>query len=106
MSFRSKTTLEAWVEEFRALGHPGASTIRVMSQDGTDGSDTGLVGFRLPGSPTEIYIEPLDHDGPTWAVTFEPREEPVTVEASLVRVMATEMNTLAALCEFLQRKSG
>lgn len=105
MSFHSKSTLEEWVEEFRGLGFRTESTIRVMAQDGDDGDDTGLVGFRMPGSPTEIYIQPVDQESAAWAVTFEPREDTVTLPAGMVQMLSDEMTVLSALCLFLQDKS-
>ncbi|WP_169581948.1 MULTISPECIES: hypothetical protein [Microbacterium] len=105
MSFHDKSLLEEWVEEFRGLGYRSASTIRVMAQDGGDGDDTGLVGFRLPGAPTEIYLQPADHDSAAWVVTFEPREDTVTLPAGTVQMLSDEMTVLAALCSFLQGKS-
>lgn len=102
---RSRSTLEHWVEEFRTLHLPGDAVVRVMIQDGADGADTGLVGYRMPNSPTEIYIQPLLPGGAEWGITFEPRDESVTLPAPDVKELATELDTLAALCAFLQAKS-
>lgn len=104
--FRTIATLQSWVDEF-AQGSPSAlAAIRVIPQDGTDGEDAGLVAVRLLDSPTEIYIEPPSRaTGPEWAVTFEPREQPVTLGARAVASMAEEVAVLAALCTFLQEKS-
>lgn len=102
---RTQSTLEGWVEEFRVLHLPGDATLRVMTQDGADGADTGLVGYRMPNSPTEIYVQPLVPGGAEWGVTFEPRDESVTLPAAAVKALATDMETLAALCTFLQAKS-
>ena len=106
MPFRSMATLQSWVEEFERLGFPTKGSIRVMRQDGEDGADEGLVAMRLPGSPTEIYIEPPGPGERDWKITFEPREEYVTLGAAAVQTMARELATLSALCSFLQEKSN
>lgn len=105
MPFRSIETLESWVAEFEKQNSAGASVIRVIPQDGGGGADTGLVGMRLPNSPTEIYIEPPTQRGEEWTVTFEPREDYVRLGAVAVQMIAVEMTKLARLCEFLQQKS-
>ena len=105
MPFRTIETLESWVAEFEQQDSAGASDIRVIPQDGDGGADTGLVGMRLPNSPTEIYIEPPTQPGEEWTVTFEPRENPVRLGAVAVQMIAVEMTTLARLCAFLQQKS-
>ena len=106
MPFRTIATLQSWVEEFTTLGHSSLSSIRVIPQDGEQGADTGLVAVRIPDSPTEIVIEPPSPaTGPEWSITFEPRDEPVTLGASAVARMAAEVSALAELCAFMQRKS-
>lgn len=97
--------LQSWVDEFVAQGNADAGSVRVMPQDGDEGADTGLVGFRLPNSPAEIYIQPPDGDAAEWTVMFEPREEPVRLPSSQVSLIADGVATLASLCAFLQRKS-
>ena len=44
MPFRSLSTLESWLDEFRSLGYPLEGSVKVMGQDGEDGANTGLVG--------------------------------------------------------------
>jgi hypothetical protein len=105
MPFRTIETLESWVAEFEQQNSAGASHIRVIPQDGDGGADTGLVGMRLPNSPTEIYIEPPTRPGEEWTVTFEPREDYVRLGAVAVQAIAVEMTKLARLCAFLQQKS-
>lgn len=78
----------------------------MIPQDGSDGNDTGLVAVRLQDSPTDIYIEPPSPaSGPEWTITFEPREQPVTLGARAVARMSEGVAVLAALCTFLQEKS-
>ncbi len=103
--YRTIETLQSWVEEFVAQQGVGAGAIRVIPQDGDDGADTGLVAMRLLNSPTEIYLEPPHGSVDEWTITFEPREEPVTLGSSAVSAMATEIARLAALCAYLQQRS-
>ena len=106
MPFRTMATLQSWVDEFETRGHSPLSAVRVIPQDGADGADTGLVAVRIPDSPTEIYIEPPSPEtGPEWSITFEPREQPVTLGARAVGRIAEEVALLAELCTFLQEKS-
>lgn len=106
MPFRSIATLQSWVDEFAQRSYDAGAAIRVIPQDGSDGGDTGLVAVRLQDSPTEIYIEPPSTvSGPEWTITFEPREQPVTLGAHAVARIAEEVAVLAALCTFLQEKS-
>lgn len=106
MPFRSQRTLEGWLEEFRALGHPIAGTVKVMGQDGDDGADTGLVGVRFANASTITYIQPEAPYSVKWVVTMEPREEPVTLDAASLRELVAEVTVVAALCEFLEARSA
>lgn len=106
MPFRTIAILQSWVDEFNRRDHAPLSSIRVIPQDGSEGADTGLVAVRIPNSPTEIYIEPPSSGGAVeWSITFEPREEPVTLGASAVDQIAQQVTALAELCRFLQTKS-
>jgi hypothetical protein len=106
MPFRTIATLQSWVDEFNQREHPGVNAIRVIPQDGAEGADTGLVAVRIPDSPTEIVIEPPSPAAASeWSITFEPREQSVTLGASAVARMAEEVAALAELCTFLQKKS-
>lgn len=105
MPFRSKVTLESWLEEFRTLGLPIAGGIRVIGQDGDEGANTGLVAVRLLNASTETYIEPVVQGDIRWVVTMEPREDAVVLDAAGVQSLSEELATVSALCAFLQRKS-
>ena len=106
MPFRTLATLQSWVDEFEQNNPTGASSIRVIPQDGSEGADTGLVAVRVPDSPTEIYIEPPSpQTGAEWTITFEAREQPVTLGSHAVERIGEEVALLAARCRFLQAKS-
>jgi hypothetical protein len=106
MPFRSLRTIEAWLEEFRATGHPVGDGIKVMTQDGADGANTGLVGVRLVNASTSMYIQPAEPGAVTWVVTMEPRESPITLDAEGVRALAQELAVVSELCRFLESKSA
>lgn len=106
MPFRTRATLQSWVEEFNRQEHAGYHSVRVLPQDGAEGADTGLIAVRIPDSPTEIVIEPPSSTtGSEWSITFEPREQSVTLGATAVARIAEEVAMLAELCTFLQKKS-
>jgi hypothetical protein len=104
MPFRSKATLENWLEEFRSTGLdvPGS----VALQDGADGHDTGLVVLQLSDAGTYTYMQPVALHDARWAVTFEPRESSVSLSPKEVDAMGRELRAVAALCEFLEAKSA
>ncbi|WP_243077337.1 hypothetical protein [Microbacterium sp. SS28] len=93
------------MDEFRALGYPIASSLRVIAQDGHDGADTGLVAVRLLESSTEVYIQPTPPGSAAWSATFEARDEDVTFRASEIMSLAGELSMLSSLCVFLEAKS-
>jgi hypothetical protein len=106
MPYRTLATLQSWVDEFALRGDSGLGSIRAIPQDGSGGADTGLVAVQLPNSPTVIYLEPPARgSGRPWSITFEPREQCVTLAADAIAKMADELGALAALCVFLQEKS-
>lgn len=105
MPFRNAQTLQAWVDEFQELGYPSAGTLRVITQDGAAGADTGLIAVHLGDAETSIYIQPESHDSDLWKVTLEARDEAVTVGPAALFRLAGELTSISALCAFLQAKS-
>ena len=104
MPFRSKHTLEAWLEEFRTT-REGGSMIKVLLQDGVDGADTGLVVVPLRNDSLEIYMQPVAPDDPRWAVSLEPRDLAAELSAAELHALAAELLVAASLCQFLEEKS-
>lgn len=106
MPFRTMTTLQTWVDEFRALGYDDAEILRVIPQDSYDGADTGLIAAQLRSVSTTFYVAPgPEKDSTEWAVTFEPRENAAPLGAGRVMALSGELATLAALCSFLQARA-
>jgi len=107
MPFRTISTLQTWIDDFRALGYDDADILRVIPQDVDDGeADSGLIAARLRSVSTTFYVAPGPEAGATdWAVTFEPRENAAPLPAGRVLALAGELAMLAALCSFLQARS-
>lgn len=104
MPFRSKATLEQWLDEFRSVRKDG-ELIHVLIQDGDDGADTGLVIVPLVNVSTEIVMEPAAVGEQHWLIRFEPRAKPFELTSIKLHGLAAELAAAAALCEFLERKS-
>ena len=106
MPFRTMTTLQSWVEDFRALGYDDAGTLRVIPQDADGDSDTGLIAAQLRSVSTTFYVSPSNEVGsPGWTVTFEPRENAAPLGSARVLALSGELAMLSTLCAFLQARS-
>ena len=107
MPFRTMTTLQSWIDDFRALGYDDAGILRVIPQDGEDESDTGLIAARLKSVSTTFYIAPETEPGATgWAVTFEPRENAAPLGSARVLALSGELAMLSVLCTFLEARAA
>lgn len=106
MVARSVAVLEEWIAEFRARGYSIPGTVRVIPQDSPDGEDTGLVSASLATVDTVLYVQPVEVGSREWCVTFEPREDPVSLDPATVTSLASELTVLAALCAFLEAKAA
>ncbi|MFE5409507.1 hypothetical protein [Microbacterium sp. NPDC056569] len=105
MAFRSRSTLQSWLDEFALLGYEFGGDARVLQQDGAEGADTGLVVVELADAATVITIQPETRNAVRWMVTVEAREAAVTVTAPALLNLAAALSVVAALCAFLQAKS-
>jgi hypothetical protein len=106
MPFRSRATLDDWIDEFRALGYPIAGELRVIEQDGGEGANTGLVVVELRNTPTSVFIQPVVQGSSHWTVSFEPREDTVELDPPGVAALSAELAVVSALCAFLQAKAA
>lgn len=104
MPFRSKGTLERWLEEFQTARGAG-DLIRVIHQDGDDGADTGLVTVPLRDSTASIFMEPLEIGNPQWRITIEPQPDLTVMTSHEVNAFAMELLVAAELCAFLEARS-
>ncbi len=104
MPFRSKRTLETWVDEFRTTREGGA-LITVLVQDGAGGADTGLVIVPLRIGSTEVYMQPVSIGDARWSVSFGARADEFELTAAELHALAAELLVAASLCQFLQEKS-
>lgn len=105
MSIRDRETLQVWLDDFARQGYPIAGSLRVITQDGADDADTGLVAVRLEGAPTAIYIEPASQGSSHWVATLDARDESVTLDAAQLLRLSGELAMVSALCGFLQERA-
>lgn len=104
MNFRSKATLEKWVEDFRAAREAG-DLVRVIIQDGSDGSDTGLVIVPVKNSSVSIFMQPIRIGDERWSVTLEPNDENTVLDSHQLHALASELAVAAELCSYLEARS-
>lgn len=104
MSFRSKETLESWLEEFRSAREAG-DLIRVIIQDGSDGSDTGLVIVPVKNSSVSIFMQPIQVGEARWNITLEPSKEDTILNSHQLHSLASELAVAAELCSYLEARS-
>jgi hypothetical protein len=104
MPFRSKETLERWLEEFHAQRGAG-DLIRVAVQDGTGGADTGLVVVPLEHATVSVFMEPVDIGEAQWRITIEPQPDTTILSSHQLHAMAVELQVAAELCAFLEARS-
>ena len=104
MPFRSRETLERWVEEFHAARRAG-DLIKVVVQDGNDGADTGLVVVPLENATVTIFMEPVELGAATWRVTIEPQPDTTILNSHQLHAMAVELSVAAELCAYLEARS-
>lgn len=104
MPFRSKETLERWLEEFSpslVAGQPA----RVVVHDGPIGADTGLVVVPLLNATTSVHVTPVAPGGARYQVTIEPQLDETVLSGQKLRELAAELLVAAELCEYLEVRS-
>lgn len=106
MPFRDTETLQSWLREFTAQGHPEVRALKALRQDVEDESEAGLVRVQLANATTITYLEPAAPGAVDWVVTLEPREEVVVLDAHGLQKLSVELATVSALCTFLRDKSA
>ncbi|MGP3535669.1 hypothetical protein ACTU3I_12805 [Microbacterium sp. RD1] len=105
MAFLNMATLEEWVGDFRRSGREIPGTVNVITQDGADGADTGLVSASLASVSTVLFIEPREVGAAQWRITFEPRDTSASMDADTVRSLADELLLMADLCSYLEDRA-
>lgn len=103
MPYRTHALLQSWLDEFRAQ----SSDIQghVALQDGSDGSDTGLVIVRLQNATTGMFMQPVAPHDAHWEITLEARLSDLVISAEQLDDLAAELRRAAELCRFLEAKS-
>lgn len=104
MPFRSKETLERWLGEFTSQRGAG-ELIKVVVQDGPEGSDTGLVIVPLRDSTASIFMEPVAPGEARWRITIEPQADLTVLTSHEVNAFAIELLVAAELCAYLEARS-
>lgn len=104
MPFRSKATLEGWLEEFRTT-REGGLLINVAIQDGGEGADTGLVLVPLKNAAIDIYMQPVSVGDEQWAISFDAHPKSFGLSPEQLHGLAAELALAASLCQFLREKS-
>jgi hypothetical protein len=102
--FRSRATLESWLEEFRTTREGGA-LIDVLVQDGDGGADTGLVIVPLKNVSTEIYMQPAAIGDDAWVIAFGGRAMAFELTPAQLHGYAAELAVAASLCQYLEERS-
>lgn len=106
MPYRDRTTVDSWISEYLASRAPQASQIAVLDKNFQSGPDSGLVVFELRTASTITYAHPVvEHGVPRWIVTFEPRSEPLDLDATGLEQLSADIGMLSGLCIFLQMKT-
>jgi len=106
MPFRDRATVDTWLGEFRASNPDIVTQISVLDQEFTAGPESGLVVVSLRNASTVTYVQPVIRDGePVWIVTFEARSDSIDLDAGGVADLAQDLDLLARICDFLQRKT-
>ncbi len=105
MPFRSKDTLQAWLDEFVSTSDGARGVAYVADQEPVDGVDSGLVIFPLNNATTSVYLAPIAVGVPDWRVTFEAQPDVTELSPEDVYALCRELSQAAELCAYLQRKS-
>ncbi|CAL4861135.1 hypothetical protein [Microbacterium sp. MM2322] len=104
MPYRSRATLQSWLNDFTAAREDG-DLIKVVIQDDSWGDDGGLVVVPLRNASTTVYVRPPMGDDARWRVVFEPQLDEVALSAEETGALVAELATAGALCGYLELRS-
>ncbi|MEI2269565.1 MULTISPECIES: hypothetical protein [unclassified Microbacterium] len=104
MPYRSRETLQLWLDEFVAARQDG-DLIKVVIQDDSWGDDGGLVVVPLRNASTTVYVRPPMNEDARWRVVFEPQLDEVALSAEETAALVAELGTAADLCGYLEVRS-
>jgi len=104
MPYRSRATLQLWLEDFISAREDG-DLIKVVIQDDSWGDDGGLVVVPLRNASTTVYVRPPLGEDSRWRVVFEPQLDEVALSAEETDALVAELGTAAALCGYLEGRS-
>ncbi len=104
MPYRSRATLQQWLEDFVSAREDG-DLIKVVIQDDSWGDDGGLVVVPLRNASTTVYVRPPMGEDSRWRVVFEPQLDEVALSAEETAALVAELGTAAELCGYLEVRS-
>ena len=103
MPYRNQATVQRWVDDYLAERPEQAGSVTVLEKDFTPGPESGMVVVSLSNASTVTYVQATVVDGqPHWVVTFEARTEGFELDATGVHRLASDLMTIAGLCDYLQ----
>ncbi|WP_454129267.1 protein-L-isoaspartate carboxylmethyltransferase [Microbacterium aurum] len=106
MPYRNQATVQRWVDDYLAENPEQSGSVTVLEKDFTPGPDSGMVVVSLSNADTVTYIQAAVTDGlPNWLVTFEARSEGFDLDGAGVHRLASDLFTIAGLCDYLQRRT-
>ncbi len=106
MPYRDRAHVERWLSDFWDTHSVLSERLSVLDDGFEPGRDSGLVVASLGRTPGVSYLSVSLVDGrPRWKVTFEPRTEPIELDAVGVRELADEIGALGQLCAYLQQRT-
>lgn len=106
MPYRSKATVQSWVDEYLTTHTEDAVVVTVLEKDFTPGPESGMVVVSLRNASTVTYIQAVvDDSGPHWVVTFEPRAEGFDLDAPGVARLSSDLGAIARMCAYLQERT-
>ncbi|MCJ1707708.1 hypothetical protein [Microbacterium sp. VKM Ac-2923] len=101
----NKDLLDDWLAQFRTLGYPTGSEIRLLDQEDESDPDAGLIVVDLSGAKTVTYLQPITGGDGAWKATMEARDATIELNAVELVNLGNEVNVLGALVAFLETKS-
>lgn len=106
MPYRNQATVQGWVDDYLAARPEQATAVSVLEKDFTPGPESGMVVVALSNASTVTYIQAAeDETGPHWFVTFEARSDSFDLDADGVSRLASDLATIAGLCQYLQQRT-
>lgn len=106
MPHRDRLQIERWLEDFIETRPDLARRLSVVDRDFAPAPDSAVVIFQLQDAPTLTYLHPVANDGVVvWEAVLERRDTPVSLNFGGLRQLASDVNDIAAVCDYLQERT-